>query len=89
MKKILKIFLFATCVYLLLIIIPISSLDKDMGGNYNNPSQHAFINEFFGTISSSANLNRGFPLMPVRENNLKSPNKEKLGKVSIAKLQSN
>ena len=81
MKKILKIFLFASCVYLLLIIIPISSLDKDMGGNYNNPSQHAFINEFFGTISSSDNLNRGFPLMPVRENNFKSPNKEKLGKL--------
>jgi len=81
MKKIVNIFLFVVCIYLLLLIVPISSLDKDMGGNYNNPSQHAFINEFFGTISSSANLNRGFPLMPIRENNPKTPKKEKLGKL--------
>ena len=81
MKKIVTIFLFVVCIYLLLLIAPISSLDKNMGGNYNNPSQHAFINEFFGTISSSANLNRGFPLMPIRENNPKTPKKEKLGKL--------
>ena len=81
MKKIVNIFLFVICIYLLLLIAPISSLDKNMGGNYNNPSQHAFINEFFGTISSSANLNRGFPLMPIRENNPKTPKKEKLGKL--------
>ena len=81
MKKIVNIFLFVICIYLLLLIVPISSLDKDMGGNYNNPSQHAFINEFFGTISSSANLNRGFPLMPIRENNPNTQKKEKLGKL--------
>jgi len=81
MKKIVNIFLFVICIYLLLLIVPISSLDKDMGGNYNNPSQHAFINEFFGTISSSANLNRGFPLMPIRKNNPSTQKKEKLGKL--------
>jgi parallel beta-helix repeat protein len=81
MKKIVTILLFVICIYLLLLIAPISSLDKNMGGNYNNPSQHAFINEYFGTISSSANLNRGFPLMPIRENNPKNIKKEKLGKL--------
>ena len=81
MKKIVNIFLFLICTYLLFLILPISSLDKDMGGNYNNPSQHAFINEFFGTISSSANLNRGFPLMLIRENNPNTQKKEKLGKL--------
>ena len=47
-----------------------------MGGNYNNTSQHDFINEFFGTIASSANLNRGFPLMPIRDNNPMTSKKE-------------
>ena len=81
MKKILIIILFVMGVYLLFLIIPVSSLDKNMGGNYNNPSQHAFINEFFGTIVSSANLNRAFPAMPKRVNNPITSKKEKLGEL--------
>ena len=81
MKKILIIILFVIGVYLLFLIIPVSSLDKNMGGNYNNPSQHAFINEFFGTIVSSANLNRAFPAMPKRVNNPITSKKEKLGEL--------
>ena len=81
MKKILRILLFVFGIYLFLIIMPISSLDKNMGGNYNNTSQHDFINEFFGTIASSANLNRGFPLMPIRDNNPMTSKKEQLGKL--------
>ena len=81
MKKILRILLYVFGIYLFLLIMPISSLDKNMGGNYNNTSQHDFINEFFGTIASSANLNRGFPLMPIRDNNPMTSKKEQLGKL--------
>tara|TARA_B100000929_G_scaffold112989_1_gene89475 strand:+ start:251 stop:2548 length:2298 start_codon:yes stop_codon:yes gene_type:complete len=81
MKKILIIILFVMGVYLLFLIIPVSSLDKNMGGNYNNPSQHAFINEFFGTIVSSANLNRDFPAMSKRVNNPITSKKVKLGEL--------
>ena len=81
MKKILIIILFVIGVYLLFLIIPVSSLDKNMGGNYNNPSQHAFINEFFGTIVSSANLNRDFPAMSKRVNNPITSKKVKLGEL--------
>ena len=81
MRQIFKIILFVIAIYLLLLIIPVSSLDKNMGGNYNNTFQYAFINDFFGTISSSANLNRGFPKMPLRANNTLTTEKEELGKL--------
>ena len=81
MRQIFKIILFVIVIYLLLLIIPVSSLDKNMGGNYNNTFQYAFINDFFGTISSSANLNRSFPKMPLRANNVLTTEKEELGKL--------
>ena len=56
MRKIFQIIFIIIGVYLLLLIIPVSSLDKKMGGNYNNLYQLTFINDFFGTITSSANL---------------------------------
>ena len=81
MRKIFQIIFIIIGVYLLLLIIPVSSLDKKMGGNYNNLYQLTFINDFFGTITSSANLIRGFPKMPERINNSATLKKEALGKL--------
>ena len=74
-------FIFIISIYIVFLIVPVHSLDKNMGGNYNNASQYAFINDFFGSIVSSANLIRSFPDMPVRENNPLTSKKEELGKL--------
>ena len=81
MNRLIKIIGIVFIIFLVLLIIPISALDKNMGGAYSTISQHDFIDNFFGNITASVNLNRAYPTMLIRGNNPTSPEKVKLGRL--------
>jgi len=81
MYRLIKIIGIVFIIFLVLLSIPISALDKNMGGAYGTVDQHDFIDKFFGNITASANLRRTYPAMPIRENNPVSAEKEELGRL--------
>ena len=81
MFRIIKVIGIIFIIFLALLSIPISALDKNMGGAYGTVDQHDFIDNFFGNITASANLRRTYPAMPIRENNPVSAEKEELGRL--------
>ena len=81
MYRLIKIIGIVFILFLVLLFIPISALDKNMGGAYGTVDQHDFIDNFFGNITASANLRRSYPAMPIRGNNPVSAEKEELGRL--------
>ena len=81
MNRLIKIIGIVFIIFMVLLSIPIPSLDKKMGGAYSTVSQRDFIDIFFGNITASANLSRAYPPMAIRENNPVSVEKEKLGRL--------
>ena len=58
MNRIIKIIGIGFIIFFALLMVPVSSLDNNMGGAYGTIAQHDFINDFFGNITASANLSR-------------------------------
>ena len=62
MKKILRILLFVFGIYLFLLIMPISSLDKNIVGNYNNDQYRIFLNIFRFILINITKINLGIDI---------------------------
>ncbi|GIS71116.1 MAG: hypothetical protein CM1200mP10_06930 [Candidatus Neomarinimicrobiota bacterium] len=80
-ERFIKIIGIVFIIFMVLLSIPISFLDKKMGGAYGTVNQNDFIDNYFGNITASANLSRAYPPMPIRAKNPVSVDKEKLGRL--------
>ena len=56
MYRLIKIIGIVFIIFLVLLFIPISALDKNIGGAYGTVDQHDFIDNYFGNITASATV---------------------------------